>query len=132
MSPKHFEPSEFIQKAVAFSTELNTVWASSGITAKENLQKLIFPEGIYYDGKNGAFRTGKINLFSLYLQQSQVLELLRKLILGLAFRLTQFKLLLDAILMNGSDIMADCFLFEACRWSLNIFVLCYWSPGFIG
>jgi hypothetical protein len=31
------------------------------VNLKEKLQKLIFPEGIIYDKKNGAFRTPKVN-----------------------------------------------------------------------
>jgi hypothetical protein len=63
--------STFIQKAVSFSIQLNTVWTSSGITVKENLQKLAFPEGIYFDRKNGSFRTGRTNfIFSLIATKS--------------------------------------------------------------
>jgi site-specific DNA recombinase len=37
------------------------VWSSGDIRAKENLQKLIFPEGIVFDRKIGSFRTPKVN-----------------------------------------------------------------------
>ncbi|GGA89881.1 serine type site-specific recombinase [Puia dinghuensis] len=55
-----------IREAVDLATKLNTVWASSGIKQKEALQKLIFPQGIAYDRKNGAFRTEEMNfIFAL-------------------------------------------------------------------
>jgi site-specific DNA recombinase len=53
--------SEAINEALHLSTKLNTVWASGDIKLKENLQKLIFPDGISYDRKTGAFRTEKVN-----------------------------------------------------------------------
>jgi site-specific DNA recombinase len=53
--------SSFVQEAISLSTKLNAVWASSVFSTKEKLQKLIFPEGVYYDRKNGSFRTEKIN-----------------------------------------------------------------------
>lgn len=59
-------PEKAIEKALQLSTELATVWASSDYSRKEKLQKLIFPEGIYYNRENGAFRTTKMNsVFSL-------------------------------------------------------------------
>jgi hypothetical protein len=58
--------SECIKNAVDLSAKLNTVWASSGIGLKEELQKLIFPQGISYDRKNEAFRTEEMNfIFAL-------------------------------------------------------------------
>ena len=40
--------------------------ASSPVGTKEELQKLIFPEGIIYSKKNEAFRTEKVNSFFLF------------------------------------------------------------------
>ena len=37
-------------------------FASSEAKAKENFQKLLFPEGIYYNKQTSTFRTTKINL----------------------------------------------------------------------
>jgi site-specific DNA recombinase len=52
-----------------FSSELNIAWRSSEVSIKENIQKLIFPEGIYYNHKNHSFRTTKINsIFSCIAQ----------------------------------------------------------------
>ena len=41
---------------------VSPLWASSNAKAKENLQKLLFPDGVYYDKQNGKFRTEKVNL----------------------------------------------------------------------
>jgi site-specific DNA recombinase len=58
--------AEYLYEAMSFSSKLSTVWSSGDITLKEDLQKLIYPEGIYYDRKNGVFRTEKKNfIFSL-------------------------------------------------------------------
>ena len=58
--------SGFIQQAVTFSSELNTVWDSGNISCRQNLQKLVFPQGIYYERQNHSFRTEKTNfIFSL-------------------------------------------------------------------
>ncbi|WP_133994079.1 recombinase family protein [Dinghuibacter silviterrae] len=54
--------SECIEKAVILSRKLRTVWASSDIGRKEDLQKLVFPEGIHYDRENDAFRTTEMNI----------------------------------------------------------------------
>jgi site-specific DNA recombinase len=54
-------PMEVIEKAIHISTELATTWTSSNIERKEKLQKLLFPEGIVYDKKKGAFRTDRVN-----------------------------------------------------------------------
>jgi hypothetical protein len=56
--------SECIKNAVDLSAKLNTLWASSGINLKEELQKLIFPKRISYDRKNGSFRTEEMNFIS--------------------------------------------------------------------
>ncbi|WP_146151248.1 hypothetical protein [Chitinophaga niastensis] len=54
-------PEEAIQYALSLSSKLPMVWHSSDVGMKEKLQKLIFPEGIVYDRKNEALRTGKVN-----------------------------------------------------------------------
>jgi hypothetical protein len=53
---------EYFHSALTFSTKLPVVWVSSDVRAKEKLQKLLFPEGIYYNKQNGSFRTNKVNL----------------------------------------------------------------------
>jgi site-specific DNA recombinase len=37
------------------------LWDSGGVGVKENLQKLVFPKGISYYHKKGAFLTDKVN-----------------------------------------------------------------------
>ena len=66
-------PMAAIEKAVGLSVELATEWASGDIHQKNKLQKLIFPEGIVYDKKKGAFRTERVNsIFVLIASLSSV------------------------------------------------------------
>ena len=51
----------YITNALTLSSKLSVVWSSSPVGIKEKLQKLIFPEGIYYNRQNEAFRTEKVN-----------------------------------------------------------------------
>ena len=59
--------SESISKILAFSAKLNTVWTSKDLKVVEGLQKLIFPEGIYYIKKTRSFRTPKVNSVFQYI-----------------------------------------------------------------
>ena len=52
---------DLLSKAVNFSVKLPTTWASANVNEKENIQKLIFPDVVTYNRKNGTFRTEKIN-----------------------------------------------------------------------
>ena len=52
---------DFVSCTVNLTSKLATEWASSDIHGKEHLQKLIFPEGVYYNLENEAFRTLKLN-----------------------------------------------------------------------
>jgi site-specific DNA recombinase len=52
---------EYLKDVLSFSSKLATAWSSSPVKAKEKLQKLIFPQGIYYDMKNEVFRTNEVN-----------------------------------------------------------------------
>ena len=53
---------EYFSAALTFSTKLPMAWASTEAKTKENFQKLLFPEGVYYNKQTGTFRTTKINL----------------------------------------------------------------------
>ncbi len=53
---------EIITEAVTFSSKLALAWSSSDVKQKEQIQKLLFPDGVSYDMKNEAFRTTKVNL----------------------------------------------------------------------
>jgi site-specific DNA recombinase len=55
-----------VEHALDFSSKLSTLWDSSDYTSKQKLQFLLFPEGIYYDKKNEAVRTGKVNTVFSY------------------------------------------------------------------
>jgi site-specific DNA recombinase len=67
--------TENIEKALLFSTKLNTTWDSSGAKNKELLQKFIFPDGIIYDTKNEAVLTPKANaLFEQIASLQRVLK----------------------------------------------------------
>jgi site-specific DNA recombinase len=52
---------KYIDNALTLSTKLPQVWISSPIAVREKLQKLIFPDGIYYNKEKMAFRTEKVN-----------------------------------------------------------------------
>jgi DNA invertase Pin-like site-specific DNA recombinase len=53
---------EALKRTLSFTRNLSVAWRSSEATQKEELQKLIFPEGIVYDREKRAFRTPKMNL----------------------------------------------------------------------
>ena len=56
----------YINRSIEISTELPSLWASSGLHEKQKLQKLLFKEGIYYNKQKDETRTTKINsVFSL-------------------------------------------------------------------
>jgi hypothetical protein len=50
-----FNPEAIAEKAISISTELNTAWASDDVKRKEQLQKLLFAEGIVHDLKTTRF-----------------------------------------------------------------------------
>jgi hypothetical protein len=50
-----------INEAVILCRNLRQLWQDGGIAFKEGLQNLLFPSGLVYDKKNGAFRTSEIN-----------------------------------------------------------------------
>ena len=52
---------EMINEAVILCRNLRQMWQDGGIAFKEGLQNLMFPNGLVYDKKNGAFRTSEIN-----------------------------------------------------------------------
>jgi hypothetical protein len=54
-------PIATMEKAIDLSVGLATEWDFGDVDRKEKLQKLVFPEGIVYDKKKGAFRTERVN-----------------------------------------------------------------------
>ena len=72
-------PSEATAKALELSLKLAPAWACSDVAAKERLQGLVFPEGIAYDKKTGAFRTTRVNaVFELIASGTQLSALNEK------------------------------------------------------
>ncbi len=53
--------NEKIVEAAELCLKLPEIWENGSFSTKEELQKLIFPEGLAYDKKLQAFRTGKVN-----------------------------------------------------------------------
>jgi site-specific DNA recombinase len=53
--------TDLLKSALKFSSNLLIVWKMGGVGVKEKFQKLLFPEGLVYDRKNGVFRTQTIN-----------------------------------------------------------------------
>jgi site-specific DNA recombinase len=52
---------ESLNKVVTFCANLLSVWQKGNIIVKEKRQRLLFPEGLAYDKKIGAFRTDTTN-----------------------------------------------------------------------
>jgi len=65
----------YLEIVTSFSSKLATTSSSSAPIEKEKLQKLIFPEGIFYCTKTQAFRTKKVNfVFQLNAEPDSVSE----------------------------------------------------------
>lgn len=61
-----------IELAVNFASRMRLKWLSGDYVVKQQIQFLVFPEGIYYDRKTDGCRTTRINnvfLYLAYLQQ---------------------------------------------------------------
>ena len=52
---------EMLNEVVILSRNLRKLWHEGSIGLKEKLQRLLFPSGLVYDKKTGAFRTSEIN-----------------------------------------------------------------------
>ncbi len=64
-----------IDKATTMSSKLATVWHSSGFSDKQNLQNLLFPDGMSYNRKNDQCRTERVNeVFGYVVDQTRDLE----------------------------------------------------------
>jgi len=50
-----------LDSTLSLCTNLNVLWEKGTVKVKEQLQKLIFPHGIYYNNENGTVRTEKVN-----------------------------------------------------------------------
>jgi site-specific DNA recombinase len=57
---------QYTDRAVEYAWNLTSTWDSSDFREKVKLQKMVFPDGFYYNKKNGHPRTTKMNpVFSL-------------------------------------------------------------------
>ena len=62
-----------VEKGLKISQNVSQMWISGDFYDKQKLQRLIFPEGMYYDKENGAVRTSHINwLFQQIAVQSSL------------------------------------------------------------
>ena len=52
-----------IDKSVTSLRNITEIWGSVGYTEKQNLQKTLFPSGIYYDKEKHNYLTPEINSF---------------------------------------------------------------------
>ena len=51
----------YIQNSLELFSNINDVWGSSDFSAKQKLQKVLFPEGIWYDRQKDKVRTTRVN-----------------------------------------------------------------------
>ncbi len=66
---------KYLERATQYLVELPSLWASSDYKGKQELQRTIFPDGIYYSKKNRKTLTKKINsVFALIARQKGVSE----------------------------------------------------------
>jgi hypothetical protein len=63
-----------VEKGLNIAENISQLWISSGYYEKQQLQYLVFPEGILYDKKNDTVRTNRVNtLFHEIAVQARVL-----------------------------------------------------------
>ena len=60
-----------VQNAINLSSKLATVWDLSDYKGKQELQFLLFPDGIYYNRKTEGCRTPKVNEVFSYISSLQ-------------------------------------------------------------
>ena len=58
-----------IDAVINYAGKLNTMWDSADFIQKQKLQKLVFPEGMYYNKKRDTCRTGRLNAAFLCISQ---------------------------------------------------------------
>ena len=70
---------KFIDKFLEMLSELPNLWDSGTLKAKEQLQHLVFPEGVFYDRQSDQVRTSRINtLFVITKRISDIYEAMKK------------------------------------------------------
>ena len=79
LSPKNIDSSnleKIIDKGLSIAENISTVWASSDFDDKQQLQTLVFPEGIIYNKQKDSVRTTRVN--SLFAPIPRLVSLLDK------------------------------------------------------
>ena len=56
-----------IDTVLSYAGKLNTMWDSADYSQKQQLQNLIFPDGMYYSKKKDTCRTDRVNAVFLYM-----------------------------------------------------------------
>ena len=54
---------------MCYAGKFNTMWDSADYSQKQQLQKLIFPQGMYYNKKKDTCRTDRVNAVFLCMSQ---------------------------------------------------------------
>ena len=58
-----------IDAMLSYAGKLNTIWDFENYSQKQQLQNLIFPEGMYYSKKKDKCRSGSVNAVFLCMSQ---------------------------------------------------------------
>jgi site-specific DNA recombinase len=68
-------PKELIDFTVNLSSKLYEIWQKGDFTQKQNFQKMLFPDGVQYDGQNNTYRTTNSNsVFTAIAEMSRSYE----------------------------------------------------------
>ncbi len=66
---------KLVEKSINLSQNISQYWVSASFYQKQQLQKAIFPDKIYYQKKKGTYRTTKVNIILLEITRlARVLE----------------------------------------------------------
>lgn len=77
----------YINYSFEIIAKLPSMWSSSSYTVKRGIQKMIFPEGIFYNKKRGQTRTEKLNSIFCLIAGQQRVSAERKRDLSFEFKL---------------------------------------------
>ena len=69
---------QFIDKAIAISCKLGSLWSNENYSTRQRLQKLIFPNGVLFDKEIDGYRTENENeVFSLFRRFTENCDLMK-------------------------------------------------------
>ncbi len=60
---------KYFDSAINYSSKLNTLWTSADYHQKQQIQFLVFPDGIRYNRKKDEYRTERVNSVFSYIAQ---------------------------------------------------------------